>query len=59
MGTYNFYNPESKIMENDLILDNGSHRKFDVSPYNILGNSSDDSTTENQRIWRFLEAVNP
>ncbi len=58
MGTYNFYNPESDLMDNNLILNNSLHNEYDVKTYNLKGNSVNDPTTENQRFWRFLESAN-
>jgi hypothetical protein len=46
-GTYNFYNPS---ILSDNLLDSGvKHKKYDVNPYEKLGNSPADQTTHEQR----------
>ena len=51
-GTYNFYNPSIKGMKgngNILLMDTDLHKKYDVNPYTLYGNSAEDITTMQQR----------
>ena len=46
-GTYNFYNPSDEYGR--LIGGSDLHDKFDIEPYQLLGNSPKDPTKEYQR----------
>ena len=52
MGTYNFYNPSGVGVNNPLIESDQKHLWFDVAPYYISGNSSQDPSAFSQRIER-------
>ena len=64
-GTYNFYNPYNGI-NNDLIEDKndffnknfGKHKKYDVDPYFLNGNSKDDPSSMLDRYLRIIYSIN-
>ena len=64
-GTYNFYNPYNGI-DNNLIEDKddffnknfGNHKKYDVDPYFLEGNSQNDPSSMSDRYFRIFYSIN-
>lgn len=60
MGTYNLYNPSlGQENANPLIADDWAHGFYDVVPYFLMGNESEDLSTSFDRGLRGLYNTNP
>ena len=60
VGTYNFYNPymgQNNPLLEDSSFVSGRHSAYDITPYNLLGNSPNDPTNSSQRTWRFMQPL--
>jgi hypothetical protein len=53
VGTYNFYNPAGYGYPNELITNDNYHAKYDVVPYFLRGNSSNDPSSFLERVKRW------